>query len=149
MDEEALRTILIGVGIVAGLALLLAIVALALVDRQLRRLKIPANAGLSETLRAVPFRLVMGLDLLDLSLDFLAAPIAWIILSRYKLEGLRQVATIEALIPGTQFIPTLTLAWLFVNYTGLDLPLDSPPSLHKGRVIDVEPSPPSGPGTRA
>lgn len=48
--------------------------------------------------------MVLLLDLLDFSLDFLSAPIAWVIL------GMRGVAVVEVLIPGTQFIPTMTLA---------------------------------------
>jgi hypothetical protein len=53
--------------------------------------------------------------LLDLTLDFLAAPFAWIILDKLNLRALRNIATIEAVIPGTQVIPTLTIAWIVVR----------------------------------
>ena len=43
--------------------------------------------------------------------DF-SAPIAWPLLGRLGLTPLRQVTVIEELIPGTQVIPTMTLAWL-------------------------------------
>ena len=86
-------------------------VLLALMYRKLRRLQIPAGADLLTTLRAVPFGLVVALDLLDLGLDFLAAPIVWTLLSRFNLQALRNVAAAEALIPFTQPVPTLTIAW--------------------------------------
>lgn len=97
---------------VAGVALLLAIVILALLDRKLRRLRVPGDADFFTTLRIVPLSLVIGLDLLDLGLDVLAAPVAWALLKRYNLQALRNVATYEALIPFTGPIPTLTIAWV-------------------------------------
>lgn len=112
MDAEALRTI--------GLILLASLVVgvtfggllLALAVRQLRRIKIPPDAGFAETLRLTPLSLVLALDLLDLGLDVLAAPFTWAILDRYGLKALRGFAMVEALIPATQFIPTLTISWL-------------------------------------
>jgi hypothetical protein len=56
------------------------------------------------------------LDLLDLGLDFFSAPVAWVILTKLGLGPLRGVTVVESLIPGTQFIPTMTLAWLFARY---------------------------------
>lgn len=110
-----------------GLVLLLAAVgALAAaglllwhVYRRLSRLKVPPGADFFTTLRAVPLTLVVALDLLDFALDFLAVPIVWVVLSRLKLERLRDVATIEALIPLTQPIPLLTLAWLAARWLKL------------------------------
>jgi hypothetical protein len=55
---------------------------------------------------------VLGLDLLDLALDFLAAPLAWVILDYLGLNGLRKMTLVESLLPGTQLIPTLTLSWV-------------------------------------
>ena len=55
------------------------------------------------------------IDLLDFALDFLAAPISWIILDRLGLKALRGVSTVESLIPFTQAIPTMTLAWVWVR----------------------------------
>ena len=73
---------------------------------------VPPNADFFTTVRAVPLSLVVGLDLLDLALDVFSAPIIWFILNRFGLQALRNVATVEALIPITGPIPTLTLAWL-------------------------------------
>jgi hypothetical protein len=70
------------------------------------------DAGLFETLRATPFVVAVFLDLNDLVLDFFGAPIAWVIASRLGLGRLKQVAVIEALIPGTQLLPTFTVLWL-------------------------------------
>jgi hypothetical protein len=67
----------------------------------------------------VPLGLVIVLDLLDLGLDVFATPVVWIILSRYRLQALRNTAAIEALIPFTQAIPTLTIAWLVVRMLNL------------------------------
>ena len=104
---EILRIILI----VSGVAFLLGLLLLALLYHRLRRLTVPSEAGFFQTLRCVPLGLVVALDLLDMSLDVLAAPLTWIILDRLNLKALRQVATVEALIPFTGPIPTLTLCW--------------------------------------
>ena len=61
----------------------------------------------------------MAIDLLDLALDFLAAPISWLILDRLGLKALRGVSAVEALIPGTQLIPTMTLCWFGVRLLGI------------------------------
>jgi hypothetical protein len=113
-----LGKILLIVGLVA---VTLAAVLLALVYRRLRRLNLAADAGFFTTLRAVPLGLVVALDLLDLGLDFLAAPVAWVILGRLRLQGLREVAVIESLIPLTQPIPLMTLSWLATRLLGLGL----------------------------
>jgi hypothetical protein len=81
----------------------------------MRHLDIPPDAGLADTLHVTPFIVVVGIDLLDLTLDVLAAPVSWVILDRMGLRALRNMATIEAIIPGTQIIPTLTLAWIIVR----------------------------------
>ena len=64
--------------------------------------------------------MVLFLDVLDLALDFLSAPIAWVVLDRLGLKGLRGIATFESLIPFTQAIPTMTLAWIAVRVMGKD-----------------------------
>lgn len=109
----------------AGLLLLMMAVALAIAllllvvaYRQLRGLNLPPDADFVTTIRAVPIYLVVALDLLDFSLDFFAAPISWLVLGHLRLNGLRNTATIEALIPFTQLIPTLTIAWLAVRVFG-------------------------------
>jgi hypothetical protein len=74
-----------------------------------------SDAGFAETLRAVPLRLVIGLDLLDLGLDIFATPLVWFMLDKAGLKPLRNVAAIEAVIPFTQPIPLLTLCWAGVR----------------------------------
>jgi len=101
---------------VVGGALLLALALGAYVFTRLRRINLPPEAGALEALRLTPLSVVVLLDLLDLGLDFLSAPVGWIILTRLGLGPLRGVTVIESLIPGTQFIPTMTLAWLFARY---------------------------------
>lgn len=91
-------------GVVGGLMLAYAV-------RRLRALEIPPDATFIETLMLTPLSVVLAIDLLDLALDVLAAPLSWAILDRLGLKALRGVAAVEALLPGTQFIPTLTLCW--------------------------------------
>lgn len=109
---------------IAVIAVLLAGLALFWAFRTLRRVRVPANADFFTTLRAVPLTLVVGLDLLDLGLDVLSAPIIWWILNRYGLQSLRNVATIEALIPITGPIPTLTIGWIAARVLNLGRPYD-------------------------
>lgn len=117
---ELFRTL--GVFILASMtiSLIVAIVLLLFSIKKLRRLQIPPEATFTETLSHTPFLLVAAIDLLDLALDFLAAPLSWAILDRLGLKALRGVAAVEALIPATQIIPTLTLCWLAVRFLGLD-----------------------------
>ena len=122
------------VTVVAVVALILAGLALAVAFRLLRKVRVPANADFFTTVRAVPLALVVGLDLLDLALDVFSAPIIWMILSRFGLQALRNVATIEALIPFSAPIPTLTLAWLAARMFNLGQPHD--PDLIETRRIE-------------
>ncbi len=112
--------------VVAVVALALAAVVLALAFRTLRRvrLRVPTNADFFTTVRAVPLSLVVGLDLLDLGLDVFSAPIIWFILNRFGLQALRNVATVEALIPISGPIPTLTIAWFAARMLNLGQPHD-------------------------
>jgi hypothetical protein len=107
------------IGLILGALFLCGVVGFGLLlvyaYRTVRHLDIPPDAGLADTLHVTPFLVVVGIDLLDLTLDVLAAPAAWIILDRLGLKALRNVATLEAIIPGTQIIPTLTLAWIVVR----------------------------------
>lgn len=98
--------------VIAACALVLAVVVLGIAMRKLRRIRIPADADFFTAVRAVPFSLVVGLDLLDLALDVFSAPIMWMILDRTGLKALRNTAAFEALIPITGPIPTMTIAWL-------------------------------------
>jgi hypothetical protein len=101
---------------VLGGALLLALAVAGYVLARVRRVQLPPGADALTALRLTPLSVVVLLDLLDLSLDFLSAPIAWIILTRLGLGPLRGVTVVESLIPGTQFIPTMTLAWIFARF---------------------------------
>lgn len=105
---------------VMGVALVVAMLLLAIIIVQVRRIHVPEGAGFSETLLYTPFLVVVFLDVLDLALDFLSAPIAWIVLDRLGLKGLRGFATVESFVPFTQAIPTMTLSWLGVRLMGKD-----------------------------
>jgi hypothetical protein len=111
-DLQTIGLILGGLFLVGVVIFLL---MLAYAYRAVRHLDIPPDAGFADTLHLTPFLVVVGIDMLDLTLDVLAAPAAWIILDRLGLKAQRTTATIEAIIPGTQIIPTLTLAWIVVR----------------------------------
>lgn len=119
MDIEYFRTL----GIVALILLLFGVLlggaTLLLFGRKLYKIDIPPNATFAETLHYTPLLVVIGIDLLDLVLDVLAAPLSWAILDRLGLKALRGVAAVEALIPGTQLVPTLTLCWFGVRLLGI------------------------------
>lgn len=106
----------------AGLGALL--IGWALGKLREKKLRVPAGADFFTTVRAVPLPLLVGLDLLDLGLDVFSAPIIWFVLNRLKLQKLRNVATIEALIPFTNVLPTLTVAWLLAHLFKLGRPYD-------------------------
>jgi hypothetical protein len=122
--EEWLWRLLIASLVVAALSLVTALVLAALLYRRLRRLRVPEDAGFWTTVRAVPLGLVVVLDLLDLSLDFLSAPLVWWALGRLRLLGLREIATLHALVPFTGPLPLLTIAWVLSRSLGLGEALD-------------------------
>ncbi len=99
---------------VAGL--LLSVVLLIWVIWRVRRIDLPAGADALTALQRTPFVVVLLLDLLDLGLDIFSVPLTWPLLGRLGLAPLRGVTVIEGLIPGTQLIPTMTLAWLFARF---------------------------------
>ena len=131
--NESFQNIVQALGIAVVVCLVLATILLALVVHRLRRIDLPPDADFWTTIRAVPFGLVLGLDLLDLALDVLAAPLVWAILSRFRLQALRNAALIEAAIPFTQALPTFTVAWIVARMFGL-----GQARLTDRRVIDVE-----------
>jgi hypothetical protein len=116
--EEFLRDFGVVILGVMSVALVLALLLLAIIVIQVRRIHVPPDADFAETLLYTPFLVVAFLDVLDLALDFLSAPIAWIVLDRLGLKGLRGFATVESFIPFTQAIPTMTLAWIGVRLLG-------------------------------
>lgn len=83
--------------------------------RSVRKMRLPENLSFVEALRLTPLPVVILLDLLDLVFDILAAPISWVVLGWLGLSPLRGVTMAEAIIPGTQLIPTMTLAWFAVR----------------------------------
>lgn len=122
--EEWLWRFLAALLALAALSLIVAVVLAALTYKRLRKLRVPEGAGFWATVRAVPLGLVVVLDLLDLSLDFLSAPIVWWALGRLRLLGLRDVATLHALVPFTGPLPVLTLAWILSRTLGIGEPFD-------------------------
>jgi hypothetical protein len=112
---EFLRNFGITLLTLMGVALILALLLLFIVWRQVKRIHIPPDATFGETLLLTPFLVVLMIDLLDFALDFLAAPISWIILDRLGLKALRGVSLVESIIPFTQAIPTMTIAWIWVR----------------------------------
>lgn len=116
--EEFLRDFGVALLGVMSVALVLALLLLAIIIVQVRRIHVPPDADFAETLFYTPFLVVAFLDVLDLALDFLSAPIAWIVLDRLGLKGLRGFATVESFIPFTQAIPTMSLAWIGVRLLG-------------------------------
>lgn len=91
---------------------LLWVLLLALV---LRRMTIDRDQTQLEALRAAPLPLVLLVDAIDLGLDFLGAPLVWLIMSRSELRSLRGLSVLESLIPGTQLIPSMTISWLYAR----------------------------------
>jgi len=119
MSIEDLRGIGIFAFIAFAAAFLVGMILLVIILVKLRKLDVPPHATFVETLYYTPLIVVIAIDLLDLTLDFLAAPISWAILDRLGLKALRGVATVEALIPGTQLIPFMTLSWFGVRLLGI------------------------------
>jgi hypothetical protein len=110
-----LRDVVIFLATIAGIAILLALVVLAWVLWRVRRINLPPGADFFTALRMTPLSVVILLDLLDLGLDFLSAPISWVILGKLGLAPLRGVTMIESIIPGTQVLPTMTMAWVLAR----------------------------------
>jgi hypothetical protein len=108
-----------------GSGILLSIILVVLVVWRIKKIDIPSDVDFFEALRYTPLIIVITLDVLDFAFDFLSAPIGWGLLTFLGLEPLRGVAAIEAVIPGTQLIPLMTLAWIFVRFAdrrGLKIP---------------------------
>mgnify|MGYP001035263042 CR=1 FL=1 len=120
MNEDVVRTFLTYAGTAMFISLLLGLLLLGWVAWQVKRIDVPEGADFAETLRYTPLTVVIMIDLLDFALDFLGAPVAWVILDRLGLKALRGVATVEAFVPFTQLIPTMTLAWIGVRVLKID-----------------------------
>jgi hypothetical protein len=120
--NDALGNLLTIVLVLMGTSVLIATVGLLLIARKIRRLHIPPDADFFTTMRYIPLSLVILLDLLDFGLDFFSAPFMWVALDRMGLYNLRNKATIEAIIPATNLIPTFTVSWLAARLLNLGEP---------------------------
>ena len=109
--------------ILMGISLVFAVILLGWVVWRIRRINLPPGADFFMALRATPLSVVILLDLLDFGLDIFAAPFAWTILGYLGLKPLRNVSVIESLIPGTQFVPTMTVAWFIARQVGPEVRL--------------------------
>ncbi|HEY85769.1 MAG TPA: hypothetical protein G4N96_11745 [Chloroflexi bacterium] len=100
-----------------GVSFLLAMLLLGFILWRVKRINLSPNATFMSALRATPLLVVIFLDLLDFGLDIFGAPVAWVVLSRLGLAPLRGVTMVEQLLPGTQVIPLMTLAWLVARFS--------------------------------
>jgi hypothetical protein len=111
--------------IAIGGSIVLGLIWLWIVLRLLRRATIDRDPETLAAVRALPLGLALGLDALDLGLDFFGAPIAWLAVTEAakrldlpELKRLRSLTVIESLIPGTQLIPVMTITWLYAQNVG-------------------------------
>ncbi len=119
MDIETIRLIGIVFFVILLVTMIGSLTILLLSAKRIRSIKIPPDATFAETLHYTPLVVVITIDLLDLVLDILAAPLSWAILDWLGLKSLRGVAAVEALVPGTQIIPTMTICWFGVRLLGI------------------------------
>jgi hypothetical protein len=112
-----LTTLLFVFFALVGCAMLITLALIVWIVLRIRRLYLPPNADFFSALRATPLIVVIVLDLLDFSLDIFSAPISWVLLSYLGLAPLRLVAVVKDLIPITNFVPLMTLAWLYARYS--------------------------------
>ena len=120
IPEFQIQTIAIAALLALGGALLFSVMLGGFVLWRVRKIQLPPDADFFTALRLTPLVVVLLLDLLDFTLDFLSAPVAWLLLTRLGLGPLRGVTVVEGLIPGTQIIPTMTLAWIAVRVFKVD-----------------------------
>ncbi len=120
IPEFELQTIAIAALLAFGGALLFSFMLGGFVLWRVRKIQLPPDADFFTAIRLTPLVVVLLLDLLDFTLDFLSAPVAWLLLTRLGLGPLRGVTVVESLIPGTQIIPTMTLAWIAVRVFKVD-----------------------------
>jgi len=112
LPDVDLATLALAALLAFGGALFFSFMLFGWVLWRVRKIQLPPDADFFTALRATPLVVVLLLDLLDFTLDFLSAPVAWLLLTRLGLGPLRGVTVVEGLLPGTQMIPTMTLAWI-------------------------------------
>lgn len=100
-----------------GTAVILGLLLMGWIFWTMKRIDLPPGADFVTALRATPFIVVLMLDLLDFGLDFLSAPLSWVVLGKLGLNPLRGVTVVEGVVPGTQAIPLMTVSWIFVRLT--------------------------------
>lgn len=110
-----LNTIIWIVVAVIAVSTLITLTLVIWIILRIRKIDLAPNADFLTALRATPLIVVIVLDLLDFSLDIFSAPITWILLSYLRLAPLRAIAVVKDLIPVTNFIPLMTLAWLYAR----------------------------------
>jgi hypothetical protein len=115
ITSSELRDLLYIFLVVISLGLVFSLILLVWVIWRVKRINLPADASPVTALLATPLGVVILLDLLDLTLDFLAAPLAWTLLSYLGLRPLRGVTLLWVLIPGTQVLPIMSMSWVFVR----------------------------------
>ena len=103
--------LVLGIFIAATLAGGIALLVVA--AQQIANIDVPEDADFFETLQVLPITVPIALDLLDMALDVLSAPLSWFILDLLGLQALKTITVFEGLLPGTQLIPTMTIAWGF------------------------------------
>jgi hypothetical protein len=115
LNPEVLERLVIILACMFGGALIAGLLLMAYVLVAVRRINLPQGADTLTALRMTPLIVVVMLDLLDMGLDVLSAPLAWVILSRLGLAPLRGVSVAASLIPGTQALPIMSAAWVMAR----------------------------------
>ncbi len=115
-NETRLLVYILSAAFASGL--LLSALLLVWVLWRIKKIHLPEGADFLTTLRATPLAVVLLLDVLDMTLDIFGTPVAWVVLGKLGLHPLRTVTTVEAFIPGTQFIPLMTASWIFARLAG-------------------------------
>ena len=110
-----LSTLLWIIGAVMAIALVITLALVVWIVLRIRRIDLPPGADFLTALRTTPLIVVIVLDLLDFSLDIFSTPITWAVLTYLRLAPLRLVAVVKDLIPATNFIPLMTLSWLYAR----------------------------------
>lgn len=114
-ESIGIREVVVVAGVCMAAALAGAVALLVLAARQISEIDIPEDADFFETMQHLPITVPLALDLLDMAFDIFAAPIAWLVLELLGLQSLQLITVIEGAIPGTQLIPTLTMAWIIAR----------------------------------
>jgi hypothetical protein len=110
-----LRELLIILAALFLVSITVSLLLAAFIVWRIKKINLPPDADPVTALRMTPLPVVIVLDVLDLSMDFLSAPVAWTILTYLGLHPLRMAAAVVGLIPGTQLLPMMTIAWIFAR----------------------------------